>query len=695
MKQPQKKNSIQASLAQLYDQLDNKRAPEPPPPPRVMVKPRKGGLKSGMKEKRRIVNSENDVTPTTAKKVAFGDEPQAGARRVVFRVEEPPAEVLFAASTKSGLVEKRDIFDHGEAPGRIPKAKVPTTKIAEHWGQLGQEPKRARGKSEDVGVGYGEKGSVHELETIELAKLSTVSLERGSYGSGVDEVEYPTALKLTIIVIALSMAVFCTGLDATIIPVVVPGITDDYKTMQDVGWYGSAYFLASAASQLPYGKLYTFCSIKQVFLYALLLFELSSLICATSHSSDALVAGRAIAGLGSGGVFAGALHIIRHLARPAKRPVYVGIIVCTMALSNIAGPLLGGVISETIDWRWCFWINLPTGLAVSMVLFIFITTPEQKQPRLSWKARLQRLDIPGLVLIVLATTFFLTALEWGGTRFPWRGWQIVLLFCFSVTMLCAFVATQLRLGDMGAIPVSLLKRKEIVACSWLGFCVNGSASVTSFWLPNWFQEIKNASPLESGESMLPQVLGFALFGLLTWPLVTCVGYWGPFILSGTVFMAIGGGMLTTLHTNSSPSAWIGFQCLSGIGYGLCAQAPISLLQEILTYENDVSMATSIVVLWSQLGPLSIDETIFSNSLTQKLARIVPFFESDHRMTLRHGIIQLRNQLEKMHPELASEIVKSYNEAITAVLRIAVVLAALSVLGSLGPGWKRGKRAGEN
>lgn len=236
-----------------------------------------------------------------------------------------------------------------------------------------------------------------------------------------------------------------------------------------------------------------------------------------------------------------------------------------------------------------------------MVLYIFIMTPKQRGPHIGWRAKLQRLDIPGLILIATATTLFLLALEWGGTRYPWRAWQIILLFCSSITILCAFIASQIRLGDIGTIPRHLLKRKDLIACSWLGFCVAGSASVTSFWLPEWLQEIKNTSTLQSGEYMMPQVLGFALFGLLTGPLVTLLGFWGPFMLFGSIFMAIGGGLLSTLNVDSLPSAWVGFQCLFGIGYGLGAQAPVSLLQEIFDDENDISMGTSIVVLWSQLG----------------------------------------------------------------------------------------------
>lgn len=189
-------------------------------------------------------------------------------------------------------------------------------------------------------------------------------------------------------------------------------------------------------------------------------------------------------------------------------------------------------------------------MAVSLDLFIFITAPEQSEPPLNVKAKVQRLDIPGLVLLVTATTLFLLALEWGGTRYLWRGWQIIFLFCSAITILCAFIASQIRLGDMGTIPLSLLKRKKVIACSWLGLCAAGSARVTSFWLPNWFQEIKNASPLESGESMMPQVLVFALFGLLTGRLVPLVDYWGPFIMFGSVFMAVGGGLLITLKVNS-------------------------------------------------------------------------------------------------------------------------------------------------
>lgn len=180
-------------------------------------------------------------------------------------------------------------------------------------------------------------------------------------------------------------------------------------------------------------------------------------------------------------------------------------------------------------------------------------------------------------------------------------------------------------------------------------------------------------------------------------------------------MALGEGFLTILHTDSTTSAWIGFQCLFGIGYGLAIQAPINLLQEVFKDEKDVSMATSIVILYSQLGrtflpstlytkatraelttclaavALSIHETVFSNSLTGQLGNLLPEFETDHHLILRHGMLQLRNRLEKLYPEISSQTLFCYNEAIASVLRVAVVLAALSVLRCFEIGWKLKRR----
>lgn len=208
MKEPHRKDSIQQGLAQLYGQLDNKRQPEPPPPPRVVMKSKKGGLKKGGMKKKTPGGVKFQIDDTTAtKKVGFGGEPDVEVKRVVFGVEDAPAEVILG-KTKTEI--KRNIFDHGEAPKPVKKAGSKSM-VAEQWAQLQEETSKGDEKSMVV-VEKSENGVAYEMETIELRKMSTVSLEKGRGYEGIEETEYPTALKLIIIAFAVSLAVFCTGL---------------------------------------------------------------------------------------------------------------------------------------------------------------------------------------------------------------------------------------------------------------------------------------------------------------------------------------------------------------------------------------------------------------------------------------------------------------------------------------------------
>jgi hypothetical protein len=174
------------------------------------------------------------------------------------------------------------------------------------------------------------------------------------YNPDDDEVNYPTGLKFVIITIALCLSVFLVALDNTIIATAIPHITDQFKALGDVGWYGSAYLLTTCALQLFFGKLYTFFKIKTVFLVSIFIFEVGSALCGAAPSSVALIVGRAIAGVGSAGIFSGALVVIAYSVPLEKRPIFTGIIGAMYGIASIAGPLLGGVFTDKLSWRWCF-----------------------------------------------------------------------------------------------------------------------------------------------------------------------------------------------------------------------------------------------------------------------------------------------------------------------------------------------------
>ena len=172
-------------------------------------------------------------------------------------------------------------------------------------------------------------------------------------------IEPPSTSKLLIINLASCLAVLCVALDNTIIATAIPRITDQFHALDDVGWYGSSYLLTTCAFQLLFGKFYSQFNVKWVFLSALALFEVGSLICGAAPNSTALIVGRAIAGLGSAGIFSGAQIICAYTVPLEKRAIYTGLIGGTYGISSVIGPLLGGAFTTHATWRWCFYINLP------------------------------------------------------------------------------------------------------------------------------------------------------------------------------------------------------------------------------------------------------------------------------------------------------------------------------------------------
>ncbi|RMZ73938.1 MFS transporter [Pyrenophora seminiperda CCB06] len=500
-----------------------------------------------------------------------------------------------------------------------------------------------------------------------------------------DTFEYPTKWKLIAISIALYLSVFCTALDNTIIATAIPRITDEFKALNDVGWYGSSYLLTTCAMQLIYGKLYTFFSIKWVYLIALFIFELGSLICGVAPNSIALIIGRAIAGVGSAGIFSGAILIISVTVPLRQRPSYMGLMGGMYGIASVAGPLMGGAFTDHLSWRWCFYINLPFGAVTAAFIIPFFSVKRRgAKVQATWKQQLQKFDLPGTACFLPAIICLLLALQWGGSKYAWGNARIVALLVLFVVLVCGFAAIQWWKQEDATVPPRVFLNRNIWGSAWFGAMLGAAFFVIVYYLPIWFQAVKGASATKSGIMNLPAILGLVIIAMLAGGAVTTLGYYTPFMLISSVLMAIGSGLLSTLEVDSGSSKWIGYQFIFGAGFGFGMQQTLVAVQTVLPVD-DIPIGTAIMVFCQALGGalfISVGQNVFTNQLIKNVSSTVP--ELNPKVVLNVGATELKNVID---PKFLPGVLTAYNTTITQTFYVSVACGAMSIAGAAFVEWK--------
>lgn len=236
--------------------------------------------------------------------------------------------------------------------------------------------------------------------------------------------------------------------------------------MDDIGWYGSAFFLTLAAFQSAWGHIYKGFSLRVSFLIAIAIFEIGSLVCALAPNSIALIIGRAIQGMGGAGLTGGCYTIAAFVAPPEKVPILIGLLGSTFSVASIAGPLLGGAFSQHVTWRWCFYINLPIGGVAAGVLFFFFRTPEQAKSGIGIPLgeKLKQFDFIGLAVLLAGLICFFLALQWGGVTKPWSDGSVIACLVLWVVLTGAFVVIEWWQKDRALMALRILKSRNIGTC---------------------------------------------------------------------------------------------------------------------------------------------------------------------------------------------------------------------------------------
>ncbi|MET3806239.1 EmrB/QacA subfamily drug resistance transporter [Nakamurella sp. UYEF19] len=479
-----------------------------------------------------------------------------------------------------------------------------------------------------------------------------------------------TQRRIWLIFSALLAGMFLSSLDQTIVSTAMPTIVGDLGGVSNMAWVTTAYLLATTIVMPIYGKFGDLFGRRRLFLIAIALFTLASLGASLSTSFWEFVIFRGLQGLGGGGLMILSQAIIADIVPAKERGKYMGPMGAVFGVCAIGGPLLGGFFTDHLSWEWCFYINIPVGIAAFIIGYKTLSLPRKHYNG--------RVDYLGVLLLSTATTCLILFTDWGGKQHAWTSPTIIGLIVAFAASVMAFIVVENR-AEQPIIPMSLFRNRAFLIATAIGLVLGLSMFSALAFIPTFLQMASGTSASVSGLLTIPMIVGLILTLVVSMSRITKNGRYKIYPILGAAVTGVGMLWLTTL-TGTTPIALVcAMLFVLGSGLGFIMQVIVLVVQNAVS-PNDVGTATSTNNYFREVGA-SLGVAVFGSIFTSRLVtNLTGAFSENGRQAAASGITPgtlVPSQVKAVGEPLHSAIVNSYADALAPVfwyLLPAIVIA---------------------